>query len=811
MRHCFPARKTRSVRSTICNGSGKAFCLSFFNCTGKEAAVLEQRALAVRTLVEFTLHGEDITRGTDIRSMQDGMLGHKARQAALSKGWQSEVPLKAEIVLEDLALTLVLSGRMDAFLDGVIPAVEEIKLWQGKDPPDAPYPAHRAQALCYAWMLFRDRPETEEIRIQVVYVSRTGKVRGVFSESLTPPMCDRAFHELLDPYVQRLRSVDRHRKMRNSLIESLPFPFPAYRPGQRAYAVQVYTAISRRRRLFASMPTGTGKSAATLFPAIKGMPRGLVSQIFYLTARTTQRKGPLDALSHMPSLSDFWVLELDAKERQCPEQMICHPDFCPRARGHFLRDTEAIEEMLSCSLWTKEQIRRIADKHMLCPFEFSLSLCVLADLVICDYNYVFDPAVHLQRIFDASHDVTLLIDEAHHLLPRIRDMLSGQIDGLALRKLRRRLGKTAGRSHPLYKAMTRLMNELDLLALKGIPGGTLSGIPESVYAAVLDVTDALLESEKEHLDWEEDRNALQDLLSDLLSFSRVSQRSAEDYAFLIRRIRDPLVQARCLNPASHFASVTRGMQGTVCFSATLDPLDDMKLLLGGDEEDACFSAPSPFPPENLLIVQADLNVRYAAREQSVKSIAQMIRTMVNAHDGRYMVFFPSFAFLQMTEKDLSLPCQVQKPSMTAQERDDFLRPYLSGDEPVLSLCVLGGIFSEGIDLPGRCLDGVMVVGVGLPQVGPEQEALKAWYDAHLGHGFLYAYQIPGMQKAAQAAGRVIRSEYDRGIVILVDDRFRQSTYRRLLPPHWHPVSGSLSSLLSSFWDSSASPSPEEDS
>ena len=194
---------------------------------------LEQRALAVRTLVEFTLHGEDITRGTDIRSMQDGMLGHKARQSALTEGWQSEVPLKTEIVLEDLSLTLVLSGRMDAFLDGAEPAVEEIKLWQGKDPPESPYPAHRAQALVYAWMLFQERQELQTVQIQVVYVSRTGKVRGVFPETLDRTACSDAFHLLLDPYVHRLRAMDRHQTARDACIESLAFPYPAYRPGRR--------------------------------------------------------------------------------------------------------------------------------------------------------------------------------------------------------------------------------------------------------------------------------------------------------------------------------------------------------------------------------------------------------------------------------------------------------------------------------------------------------------------------------------------------------------------------------------------------
>ena len=759
---------------------------------------LETRTLAVRTLVEFTLHGEDISRSGDLRAMQDGMLGHKARQAALSGDWQHEVPLKAEIPLEDLSLTLVLAGRMDAFRDDELPTVEEIKLYQDRELPEAPFPAHRAQAVCYAWMLLQDRPLLQQVRIQVAYVTRKGKLLISFPEVFDRTACDTAFHLLLDPYLHRLRTMDRHRKHRDAALMALSFPFPSYRPGQREYAVQVYTAITRRRRLFASMPTGTGKSAATLFPAMKAMGRGLSSRIFYLTARTTQRKGPLDALAHMPDLSDFWVLELDAKERQCPENMICHPDYCPRAKGHFLRDAEAIEEMLTHPVWTSEIIRDTADRHLLCPFEFALSLCELADLVICDYNYAFDPAVHIQRIFDVTRDVTLLIDEAHHLLPRIRDMLSGQIDGLALRKLRRTLGKAAGRKHPLYKTMTGLMNQLDILALHG-SDGQLSSVPEGIYASVMEVTDAILESEKERIDWGDARGDLQTLLSDLLSFARVSQRPVEDYAFLIRRLRDPLLQARCLNPATQFASVTDSLQGTVCFSATLDPLEDMKTLLGGEEDDACFSAPSPFPPENLLVIRSDLNVRYAVRQDAVPRIVDLIRTMVQTHPGRYMVFFPSFAFLHMVEEVLSLPCQVQSPSMSLAERDAFLQPYLTGDAPVLSLCVLGGIFSEGIDLPGTCLDGAMIVGVGLPQVGPEQEALKNWYDAHLGNGFLYAYQIPGMQKAAQAAGRVIRSGEDRGVVLLIDDRFRQHAYQRLLPTHWHLISGNPETLLRDFW------------
>ena len=750
---------------------------------------MEQLRAAVRTVVEFTLHGTDIRpMGGQLRDMQEGVLGHKARQALLGEGWEAEKPLSLTVPVEEDEAELVITGRMDAFCDGDVPVIEEIKLWQRKEPPEAPVPAHEMQAVCYGHMLCVSRG-IGEVLIRVAYVDRRGRVRGQFDRQLTAEACEAEFRTVLEPYVHRLRIIRRHRRERDASLRALRFPFAGYRPGQREMAVQVYTAVKLQKRLFASMPTGTGKSVAALFPALKALGEGLTGQVYYLTARTTQRQGAQEALTRLRRQPlHLWTLTLDAKDKQCPAKTLCHPDFCPRAKGHFLRDHAAIEEMLQSDDWSPENIRAMADKHCICPFEFSLSLAEIADLTICDYNYALDPAVHIQRIFDKTADVTLLIDESHNLLPRVRDMLSGWVDGGRIRRLRTVVGKAAGRSHALYKAMTAVLRALDDLPIPADEKqeGVLSAIPQSLDHACMELADALLSIQDASFNWDEAGEKLGDTLLPLLSFVRARRRDTTEYAWLWQGRKSRTVHAFALDVADYFAETTKRLSGVVCFSATMHPLEDMKRLLGGTEEDACFAMPSPFPRENLLILQQDVNTRYRHREDACEAIAAAIRAMTSAKPGRYIAFFPSFAFMKQAAEQLDVPFQMQRSGMTDAERADFLAPYTAdGPASVLSLCVLGGVFAEGIDLPGDALDGVAIVGVGLPQVNLFQETLRDYYDRTMEAGFLYAYMLPGMQKVAQAVGRVIRTETDRGVALLLDDRYWQGAYRRLCPEHWH--------------------------
>ena len=748
---------------------------------------MEQIRIAVRTLVEFTLHGADIRRvGGQIRDMQEGMLGHKARQGLLGEEWQAEVPLSLTVPVEDEEAELLLSGRMDAFCDGEVPIIEEIKLWQHKEPPQAAFAAHEMQAVCYGHMLCQERG-CEAVVVRVVYVTRKGVVRGQFDTKLTAAECRERFLTVLEPYVRRMRVLRRHRRARDASLHALSFPFDGYRPGQREMAVQVYTAVKLQRRLFASMPTGTGKSVAALFPALKALGEGLTGQVYYLTARTTQRQGAVEALRRMRRQPlHLWTLTLDARDKQCPTHTLCHPDYCPRAKGHFLRDFAAIDEMLQTDDWSPENIRAVADRHCICPFEFSLSLAEIADLVVCDYNYALDPAVHIQRIFDMTSDVTLLIDEAHNLLPRVRDMLSGCVDGGRIRKLRTVVGKAAGRKHALYKAMTAVLKAIDDLPipLTEADEGVLPALPKDFDHACMELADAFASAQNEHFDWDEAGEKAGDAFMPLLSFLRARKRDSTEYAWLWQGGKNKTIHAFALDVADYFAETTKRLRGVVCFSATMEPLTDRKLLLGGTEEDACFAMPSPFPKENLLLLQRDVNTRYRHRDAACADIAEAIRAMADAKPGRYITFFPSFAYLRQVSEMLDAPHQAQRSGMSDEERAAFLAPYTSGGEPVLSLCVLGGIFAEGIDLPGDALDGVAIVGVGLPQVNLFQETLREYYERTMQAGFLYAYMLPGMQKVAQAVGRVIRTETDRGVALLLDDRYRQSAYRRLCPAHW---------------------------
>lgn len=757
--------------------------------------------ISVRTLVEFTLRAPDINPvGGSLRDMQEGMFGHKARQADLDDSWEAEVPLELTVPVEDEDLSLIVGGRMDAFCDGEVPMIEEIKLWRGKHPPLEAIPAHMAQAVCYGHMLCEERG-IDRVDVRVVYVTNKGVVLGAFGREMSAEECRAQFMELLVPFVRRTKLVRGHRRARDASLQALQFPFPSYRSGQREMAVQVYTAIRLRRRLFASMPTGTGKSVAALFPALKALGEGMTSQVYYLTARTTQRQGALEAVALMRRQEmRLWVLTLDAKDKQCPARTMCHPDYCPRAKGHFLREGEAVDELLLEDDWSPSRIREAADKHNVCPFELSLALAELADLTVCDYNYALDPGVHIQRIFDRTSDVTLLIDEAHNLLSRVREMLSGEVDGGRIRRLRTVVGKAAGRKHDLYKAMTRTLNAVDDLPVdEEADEGRLSEIPQSLDRAVQELTDAFLDAESEHFPWDEAGEKLSDTLSPLLGFLRAGRRDESDYAWLWQGQKTRKVTAFALDVGTYFAEITDRLSGVVCFSATMDPLEDMKRLLGGEDEDACFAMPSPFPQENLLIVQQDVNTRYAYREASAAQIVSAIEAMAQTKPGRYIAFFPSFAFMNRVAEQMTLPCQVQRPGLSMDERRAFLAPYVSGGAPVLSLCVLGGIFAEGIDLPGDALDGVAIVGVGLPQVNLFQETLRDWYEEILDNGFLYAYQIPGMQKVAQAVGRVIRTENDRGVALLLDDRYRQPGYRALCPPHWIIRRGEAELLLRDFW------------
>ncbi len=747
------------------------------------------KRVSVRDLVEFSIHGEDILPVSGKQDMQAGMKGHKARQSQLGEGWQAEVPVSLSISAE--GIDFLIAGRMDAYFEADIPVIEELKLsYETHTPPETAWPAHRAQAVVYGHLVCLEKGKSA-VRIRVVYVTDAGRPRAAFEEELSADALAAEFQALLTAFAKWEDIQRRHRAKRDESLLALSFPFDSYRPGQREMAVQVFTAIRQKRRLFASMPTGTGKSAAVLFPALKALGQGVTGQIFYLTARTTARQAALQALELMRRKGmHVRSLTLNAKEKQCPKYTRCHPDFCERAKGHFLRLPDALSEIMEQTDWNGQAVIDMADKHMLCPFEFALSLTEIADVVICDYNYAFDPAARIKRIFEWRTDLTLLADESHNLASRTRDMLSGLSDGPYLRAFRTMLGKSAGRKGPLYKALTRVLAQLRSIPFEeDAEEKELGSLPDGLVSTMQTLLEEVMESFGNPPPGEAGQ-ALGEIYQMAIGFCAAVDRGLDKYALLCKKQgRERMVRLLCLTVAEHLQEVTKKLSGVVCFSATLSPLSAMQKLLGGGEEDACFALPSPFPAQNLLVLRHRVDTRYALRRETAFQVAAAVKRAFAAKPGKYIAFFPSYAYLKLVgaellKSDPALPLLVQENGMEEAAREAFLAQFTADERPLLGLAVLGGVFAEGIDLPGERLLGVMVVGVGLPMVCPEQEALRRHYEKTLGDGFAYAYRYPGMHKVLQAAGRVIRSETDRGVVLLIDQRYYQHDYLSLCPPHW---------------------------
>lgn len=745
-------------------------------------------SVSVRELVEFSIHGEDLLPGSGLARMLEGGRAHRARQKnALEEGYRSEVPLS--LVVAGETLDLQIAGRADAlFSRGELLVVEEIKLTPFTEAPlTQALPEHLAQALCYGHMLCEENPDLPGVLLRVLYVHGSGGIHTAFETHRTREALAQGFGDLVLPMLAFQQQRLAHRRRRDASLVALRFPHPAYRAGQRQFSAQVYWAVHLQRRLLAQAPTGIGKTVATLYPTLKAMGEGKTEQIFYLTARTTGRALALSALMMLQARGAYaFVMELTAKDKICPHpERNCHPDDCPLARGFFLRLPEALEEMQQSLDWSGEHIRQVAQQHELCPFEFSLSLTELADVVVCDYNYAFDPGARLRRVFLFRRDMTLLVDEAHHLVERAREMFSADLDGAEVRAMRRAWGKQVGRKHPLYKAFTTLLRYLgglkDTLEADEASQETQ---PEGLSEAALHCAQAMWEAEP--LPGE----GWLDLVMKLQGIVAVGQLYDETYVTLLKAgARDLSLRLFCLDPAPRLAEITGKLRGTIYFSATLSPLDGYARLLGLSEEDGKLALPSPFPREHLLVLKERVNTRYAYREESAGRIALEALALLSAHRGNYLMMFPSYAYLRQVQREIEqraprMRLLAQQGHMDEAAREFFLAQFVPGAESLLGLVVMGGVFAEGIDLPGDRLSGVIVVGLGLPQICQEREALRAYFDRTMGDGFAYAYRIPGLTKVVQAVGRVIRTPEDVGVVLLLDDRFFHGDVQALLPTHW---------------------------
>ncbi|MCR4672568.1 MAG: ATP-dependent DNA helicase [Lachnospiraceae bacterium] len=814
--------------------------------------------VSVRDLVEFIMRSGDIDRSAgaaaELDAMQQGSAIHRRIQKEAGADYKAEVYLShtSECTCGNNHISLTVQGRADGIItelaithDGIADQVtiDEIKTVAGDVKSlEAPVPVHRAQALCYAYMYALDSA-LSEIGIQITYVRREKLDVKRFSERISFSELEAWYEDLVEQYCFWVSWQMDWVQIRNESALNFDFPFE-YRSGQKAFVSGVYRTIEQGKRLFALAPTGTGKTAAALFPSVRSAGEGKADKIFYLTARTIARTVAEDTMKLFLSKGlRFKTLTITARDKVCIfDEAVCDPKVCERAKGHFDRVNEALYEIISNEeIIDMDCILRYAERYCVCPHELQLDVSNFADCVICDYNYVFDPDVALKRFFEngkAGDRFIFLIDEAHNLVERAREMYSSRLDVKSLRSYGKYL-RSLGRR--FEEKLVKCITELERLTGTGFYESEEDPYADPGYAAdpvnrncrvLLDEDIGRLCERVETLQeycytlMKGDlapgiRDRLTDLYFELRSFTLAYERSNEKY---VNYTLGDMLKIFCIDPSLELGERLMKGRSAVFFSATLLPLDYYKEMLSDTaEEDYDLYIDSPFDPSKKLVVIAD-DVSTVYRRRTIEEytkIALCIKGIIRAKYGNYMIFFPSYrlmnevyeAFCENALKAAGngLNIIIQRPGMSEAERADFLDQFSAQSEgsSTIGFCVMGGIFAEGIDLREDRLIGAVVVGTGLPQLSPERELLKRFFDARLGagKGFEYAYIYPGMNKVLQAGGRVIRTEKDTGIIALLDGRFTRSQYNSLFPRDWENYvrtdSEGISAAVEDFWTRNA--------
>ena len=781
-----------------------------------EQRELTRIRISVRNLVEFIFRSGDIDnrigKGAQKEAMQEGSRMHRKIQGRMGMEYRAEVPLKLEVPHEQYVLAL--EGRADGIItnaDGV--TVDEIKcMYTDVTRFEEPIFVHKAQAMCYAY-IYALQNGLDQISVQLTYCDLDTEEICRFEEAFSFFWLERWFQDMMEAYRKWTDFQFAWRKIRQTSIQTLEFPFP-YREGQYKLVGDVYRTINRKKILFIQAPTGTGKTISTLFPAIRAVGENLGDKIFYLTAKTITRTVAKDTCDLLKAKGYRGkVIVLTAKEKMCPcEEMDCNPSNCLRAKGHYDRVNDAVYDLITTEEdFTRERMLAQAEKYQVCPFEMSLDASLYADIIICDYNYVFDPNVYLKRFFSEEEkgDYIFLVDEAHNLVERGREMYSAVLvkeEILTVKKLVR------GKDRKLEAALEKCNRQM----LEWKRECETYTIYESIGAfafslmRLMSLLDIFLQSRGEM----PERKEVTEFYLNLRHFMNMFERVDENYVLYsdFDETDRFCLHLYCVNPSVNLQECLERGKSTIFFSATLLPVNYYKNLLSSKKDNYAVYADSAFREEQrLLFIGRDVSSLYTRRTLGeFHRIALYIQQVLRAKKGNYLIFFPSYRFMEdvyeqfLAVNEQEADCMMQSGNMNEADREEFIQEFSNPrGKSLAAFCVLGGIFSEGIDLKEDLLIGVLIVGTGLPQICNQREILKEYYQEENGQGFDYAYQYPGMNKVLQAAGRVIRTASDRGIIGLLDDRFLRSDYRQLFPREWSQYEvhtlDSLPGALEAFW------------
>ena len=746
---------------------------------------------SVRNLIEFVMRSGDIdNRFRDNTRMIEGIRAHQKIQAKYDKTYKKEYKLKNTTTYKDVVFEV--EGRADGLgkKDGIY-LIDEIKSTSRKlDELDDNNKLHWAQAMCYAYFYASDKSQAQML-ISLTYVSVDDYKARIFEKSFTFEELKDFYFTLLDEYIIFSKILATNKEKRDISIKDLVFPYESYRKGQRKMAVAVYTAILDEKNLFVDAPTGIGKTISAIFPTIKSMPEGLTDKVFYLTSKNTIAKEAIKSLDLLEEKGLFIkALHITSKDKIClNDEVSCNPVDCPYAKGHFDRVNDALKDILENeNIIDYDIIVEYAKKHMVCPLEFELDISLYSDFIICDYNYVFDPNVFLKRFFEEVIDsYVFLIDEAHNLLDRTRDMYSYSfkdttftslielLDEKKDKKLRKKLGQIVDDFYKLgeigkreYYFTSDYIDALDkdLLALTKIMERFLvEKIDHDAYDLVLD------------------------LYFEINKYLKISDYFTEGFYNVISYDSESMERSfeiKCVDPREVLKIKYKFARASIFFSATLSPMTYFVKALAG-EESLKLRLEMPFNQDHLLILKKNLSTRYRDRNRNLALVAEAINEFVTCKKGNYFIFFPSYSYMEDVAEyyrdNFTNDILNQERIMTGESRSEFLNEFTYESNKV-GFLVLGGIFSEGVDLIGDRLIGSMIISVGMPGVSKERDLIKYHFDKEGYNGFDYSYTYPGLNKVFQAAGRVIRGEEDRGIIYLLDDRYSWQKYMNLFPKHW---------------------------
>ena len=750
---------------------------------------------SVRGIIEYILkQGSLDDRHVSRTRAIEGTIAHGKLQSDNEKiyvEYEKEVKMEGEFDYGDILL--LVEGRADGIIkENSEVIIEEIKstyrdlLYIEEDY----YLLHWAQSKFYGYFYCKDN-NLDNISIRLSYYNlNTNEVKSFQKIFSFDSLKDFVFN-IVDQYIDTVRLREDFKIERDKSIKEMKFPFETYRKGQRELAVNCYNSIKQKCILFAQAPTGIGKTISTIFPSVKGLAEGRGERIVYLTSKTITRVVAEEA--YMKLIKNglrFRFITLTAKEKACiNDEVKCNPDECPYAVDYFSKINSVITEILKVeSTFSRATIEKYAKKYKVCPFELSLDLASWCDGIICDYNYAFDPRAKLKRIFEDDNEKNIiLIDEAHNLVNRARDMYSGEIFKSKVLEISRLL---KGKVPKLYKAANSINKELREIR-RELDEKDVNVLYHNVqYKELIKLLRIFIVEADEYLVKSKNTNGYEEILDfyyEVRSFVSLSELYSEQYTTILKKDKNEFsMKIFCIDPSKNIGEVINSAYSTIIFSATLSPVKYYIDLLGGNEESFRVKFSSPFKKENLSTYLYPLDMRYVNRYNNIDKLCTIINSFINDLKGNYMVFLPSFEYLKKVyaryvEVYGDENTIVQGEGLSESDKEDFLSKFKENAN-ITAFSVVGGMFSEGVDLPGEKLIGAIVVGVGFPMISIENDIVREYFDVN---GFDYAYAYPGINKVLQSAGRVIRTESDKGRVLLVDSRYNNSKYKSMLPQEWN--------------------------